>query len=492
VPLSEEAFELWRRRAGFLLAPIVFLLLWAAPLALEPRAHRLAAILGAVVVLWITEALPMAMTAFLGVAAAVLFGVAPAADAFAPFADPIMFLFVGSFMLARAIFFHGLDRRFALALLSLPGVGARPARVLGAFALATCSLSMWISNTATVAMMLPIGLSLLHVLESERPAPAYASALLFSTSLAASFGGLATPVGTAPNLIGIGFVRRETGVDVPFFNWMTIGMPASLVLLALMVAWFGARSARLRTTDALAERLQAQRREQGPWTRGQLNTALAFGMTVALWVLPGVVALGWGADHPLYRTLQRAVPESVAALLGATLLFVLPIDVRQLRFTLPWEEAVQIDWWIVFLYGGGIALGTLAFQTGLAEALGRGLTGLLGVRTPFGLLCFSTALSAILSETTSNTASANMVVPVVIALARAAEVDAVLPAIGATMGASLGFMLPVSTPCNALVYASGRIPLPTMIRHGLLLDLAGVVVVVALVALIGPLVLGAR
>jgi sodium-dependent dicarboxylate transporter 2/3/5 len=490
VPASEEAFELWRRRAGVVLAPLVFLLLWAAPLALEPPAHRLAAVLGTVIVLWITEVIPMAMTAFLGVAAAVLLGVAPAADAFAPFADPIMFLFVGSFMLARAIFFHGLDRRFALSLLTLPGIGARPARVLGAFALATCVLSMWISNTASVAMMLPIGLSLLHALEAEGRAPVYASALLLSASLAAAFGGLATPVGTPPNLIGIGFLRREAGVDVPFFTWMTIGMPASFALLAVMVGWFATRSARLQPSQALAARLHAERQQLGPWTRGQLNTTIAFGVTVVLWVLPGVVALGWGNDHPLYRTLQRTVPESVAALLGATLLFVLPTDVRALRFTLPWEEAVQIDWWIVFLYGGGIALGTLAFQTGLAEAVGRGLTTLLGVRSGFGLLCVSTALAALLSETTSNTASANMVVPVVIALARAAEVDAVLPAVGATMGASLGFMLPVSTPCNALVYASGRIRLPTMIRYGLLLDVVGVAVVVALVGAIGPFVLG--
>ncbi len=489
MPLTEAGFELWRRRAGFLLAPLLFALLWAAPLALEPRAHRLAAVLGAVVVLWITEAIPMAMTAFLGVAAAVLLGVAPAAVAFAPFADPIMFLFVGSFMLARAIFFHGLDRRFALALLTLPGVHARPARVLAAFALATCVLSMWISNTATVAMMLPIGLSVLHVLEAERPAPAYASALLLSTSLAAAFGGIATPVGTAPNLIGIGFVRRELGVEVPFFSWMTIGMPAGLVLLAVMVAWLGRGAARLPATEALAVQLRAQRRAQGPWTRGQANTALAFGITVALWVLPGVVALGWGAGHPLYRALQGAVPESVAALLGATLLFILPVDARQLRFTLPWEEAVQIDWWIIFLYGGGIALGTLAFQTGLAEAIGRGLSGLLGVQSGLGLLAFSTALAAVLSETTSNTASANMLVPVVIALAQSAGLDGVLPAVGATMGASLGFMLPVSTPCNALVYASGRIPLTAMIRYGLLLDLIGVVVVVALVSLLGPSVL---
>jgi sodium-dependent dicarboxylate transporter 2/3/5 len=178
------------------------------------------------------------------------------------------------------------------------------------------------------------------------------------------------------------------------------------------------------------------------------------------------------------------------ALLGATLLFVLPTDFSRHEFTLPWREAVKIDWWIVFLYGGGIALGTLAFKTGLAAAAGRGLTDLLGVHSAFGLLAFSTALAAVLSETTSNTASANMVVPVVIAFARSAGIDPVVPAVGATMGASLGFMLPVSTPCNAIVYGSGRVPLTTMMRYGIALDVAGIIVVVAVLGLLGPHVLG--
>jgi sodium-dependent dicarboxylate transporter 2/3/5 len=155
-------------------------------------------------------------------------------------------------------------------------------------------------------------------------------------------------------------------------------------------------------------------------------------------VIPGVLALAWGADDPSYRWLQSTLPEPVVALLGAGLLFVLPTDARRLEFTLPWREAVKIDWWIVFLYGGGIALGTLAFKTGLAEALGRGLTTFLGVRTSFGLIATSTLLATVLSETTSNTASANMVVPVVIAFARSAGIDPTLPVVAATMGASLG------------------------------------------------------
>ncbi len=207
-------------------------------------------------------------------------------------------------------------------------------------------------------------------------------------------------------------------------------------------------------------------------------------MTVALWVIPGVVALAAGEASPVYRALTQRLPEGVAALLGALLLFVLPGDDGP---AITWKEAVQIDWGVVLLYGGGFALGVLSFQTGLAEALGRGLTGLLPIEGSFGLLAASVIAAVVLSETTSNTASANMVVPVVIAIARAAGLDPFEPALGATMAASLGFMLPVSTPCNAIVYGSGLIPLGRMIRYGLVLDLAGIVVIVGLVRVLGPL-----
>lgn len=477
-----------RRAVGLVLAPCVFAALWLAPLALPTAAHRLAAILAAVVVLWISEAIPMAVTAFLGVALSVVLGVAPATEAFAPFADPLIFVFIGTFMLARAIFVHRLDRRFALAILTLPGVGARPGRALAAFALAGCLMSMWISNTATVAMLYPIALAVLRALEARGPQPTWATALLLAASFSASLGGLATPVGTPPNLIGLGFVRRELAVDVPFFSWMLLGVPASLLLLAVAVLALR-REAGGGDAPTLDASLAAARRAVGPWTRGQANTLFAFAATVLLWVLPGLVALAAGREHPGYEALQRAVPEGVAALLGATLLFVLPTDLRRLEFTLSWSDAVRIEWWIVFLYGGGIALGTLAFRTGLAEAVGRGLATALGVESGWGLLLLATALATVLSETTSNTASANMVVPVVIAVARAAGADPVLPAVGATLGASLGFMLPVSTPCNAIVYGSGRVPLAAMMRRGLVLDVAGIGVIVIVVGLLGPLAL---
>jgi len=492
---APSSFDLWRQRSGFVLAPLAAAVVWLAAASLPAPAHRMAAILAAVVVLWITEAIPMAVTAFLGVALAVVCGVAPAATAFAPFGDPLMFVFIGTFMLAQAILFHRLDRRFACAILGLGVVGDHPGRLLAAYAGVACLISMWISNTATTAMMFPIGLALLATLERHGAGvtPAYGAALLLSNAFAASIGGLATPVGTPPNLIGIGFIRRELDAALPFFAWMALGLPVTAMLIAWAVGnLLAGAGPRHLAPGAAAELLRAERAALGPWTRGQVNTVVAFGTTVVLWVLPGVLALVLGEDHATYRRVAALLPESVVALLGAGLLFVLPADPRRNVFTLPWDEAVKIDWWIVFLYGGGIALGTLAFQTGLAEAMGRGLTALFGVESPFGFLCLATALATLLSETTSNTASANMIVPTVLAFARSAGVDPLLPAVGATMGASLGFMLPVSTPCNAIVYGSGRIPLRTMLGRGLALDLVGVATIVVVVWLLGPIVLVTR
>jgi sodium-dependent dicarboxylate transporter 2/3/5 len=480
-----------RRIVGSFLAPAVFLALLLLPLpALSPEAHRLAAVMGAVVVLWVTEALPLPVTALLGASACVVLAVAPAREVFAPFADPLMFLFIGAFILARGIFLHGLDRRVAYAVLSLPWVGARPGRILLAFGAATALISAWISNTATTAMMFGIGLSILAALQSRTSAgaidPRYPTALMLMTAFAASIGGLATPVGTPPNLIGIGFIRSQLGVEVPFFRWMLIGVPIVAALFAFLAVYLNAVGpSGVRELPAGAELIRQERERLGPWSRGQRSVALAFGVTVALWVAPGVAALVAGEASPLYLGLTRRMPEGVAAVVGATLLFVLPGEDGR---AITWREASRIDWGVVLLYGGGFALGVLSFRTGLAEAIGRGLTTLLPVEGGFGLLAASVVLAAILSETTSNTASANMVVPVVIAIARAADLDPLEPALGATFGSSLGFMLPVSTPCNAIVYGSGYIPLGRMIRWGLALDLAGIVVVIAVVGALSHLV----
>jgi sodium-dependent dicarboxylate transporter 2/3/5 len=287
-------------------------------------------------------------------------------------------------------------------------------------------------------------------------------------------------------VIGIGFIRSQVGVEIPFFSWMLVGVPAVVILFTFLYLYLNlVAPAGVRELPSGAELIRRERERLGPWTRGQRSVAIAFALTVILWILPGVVAIVAGEKSTAYQTLTRSVPEGVAALLGAMLLFILPGNQGR---AITWPDAMQIDWGVVLLYGGGFALGVLSFQTGLAEAMGRGLTGLLPIEGSLGLLVASVVVAVILSETTSNTAAANMVVPVVISVARAAGLDPFEPALGATMAASLGFMLPVSTPCNAIVYGSGLIPLGQMIRHGLALDLAGIVVIVTLVRALSPLI----
>jgi len=271
-----------------------------------------------------------------------------------------------------------------------------------------------------------------------------------------------------------------------------IGVPIVVVLYLWLAAYLNYLcSAETDEIPGAAEMIARERARMGAWTTSQVSTLIAFGLTVALWVIPGLIALAWGETSVPYKRATEIMPEGVAALLGALLLFLLPGRLggnggRGRAMT--WDEAVKIDWGVVLLYGGGFALGVLSFKTGLARAVGEGLTGMLPVQgSEFGMLVAATTIAMLVSETTSNTASANMVVPVVIALSKAADVDPLMPALGATFGASLGFMLPVSTPCNAIVYGSGYIPIGRMMRYGFLLDVVGVVVVIGMVRLLVPL-----
>jgi solute carrier family 13 (sodium-dependent dicarboxylate transporter), member 2/3/5 len=492
---AEERFNRRRRTAGLFLAPAVLLLLPFVPMpGLSDSGHRLAAVMAAVVVLWVSEALPMAVTALLGPALAVVFQVAPARRALASFADPIIFLFIGSFVLAEAMFVHGLDRRIAFSALSSRLVGSSAVRMLVAYGAVATLISMWISNTATTAMLFPIGLSIVgHVGLRGTASPdalrRFAISMMLVTSFAASVGGMATPVGTPPNLIGMGFIARLGGQPVSFLAWTRLGVPLVAVLTTLLLGWFAWWGARgLHIGEEGLALVRAERAGLGPWTRGQRNVVVAFAVTVFLWIAPGLAAMVGQDDSWAMRMFERSVPESIAALLGTVLLFVLPIHWRKRQFTLTWDQAVGIDWGIILLYGGGLALGDLAFETGLAGWLGHGLTSILPVHTELALTIAFTAAAILLSEATSNAASANMIVPVAIAVAQASGVSPLRPALAATLGASMGFMMPISTAPNAIVYSSGYVPIGAMMRHGLLLDLASFIVIVALVTLLGPLV----
>ena len=491
---AEDAFNRRRHTVGLFLAPAVFVLLWALPLGLPTPAHRMAAVLGLVVVLWLTEALPLAATALLGPALAIVLGVAPARQALAPFADPIIFLFIGGFVLAQAMFVHGVDRRIAYTALSMPAVRTSALRILVVYGAVCTGLSMWISNTATTAMMFPIGLSIIAHLSRTSAAPpahvrSFAMALMLTTAFGASIGGMGTPVGTPPNLIGIGMLGKVAGIHVSFFQWMAIGVPVVALMFAALVLQFYVTSVRgLSIAEGSTELVRHELARLGSLKPGERNVLIAFATTVLLWIAPGIFAIV-GADRSAFaQGYAAAVPESVAAIFGALLLFVLPVDWPARRFTLTWDEAARIDWGIVLLYGGGLALGELAFATGLATAMGEAVTSWLPSQTTVALTLVFTAAAILLSESASNTASANMIIPIAIAVSQAAGVRALEPVLGATLGASMGFMMPISTAPNAIVYSSGYIPISQMMRHGLLLDVIGFIVIVSLVLTLAPLI----
>lgn len=453
--------------------------------ALTPEAWRLAAIVAVVVVLWCTEALPLAVTALLGAAACVLLGVAPAKEVFQPFADPLIFLFIGSFLLAEAIRLHRLDRRLAYAVLAVPWVGEKPDRMLAAVAVVSVAISAFISNTVTAAMMVAIVSGILAAIDEaaaktgRRPDPGFATGLLLCVAFAASIGGLATPIGTPTNLIGLRFIADELGVAISFVGWCAIGLPIVAVMTTLTVLVLGRLfPAGVVRLEGVSAYVAAERAQLGPWTTGQWSTALAFATTVAMWMVPGFLLAALGPDHEVCVWLKDRLPESVAAIIGAALLFILPGDAG--RRALAWKDA-RIDWDVVLLYGGGIALGELCFSQGLARAAGTAITGWIPAGAWAGtLLVVAAAILAVFtSEFTSNVASATMVVPVVIALGQAVGGNALVAALAATFAASLGFMMPVSSPCNAIVYGTGRIPLRAMMAGGVILDLVGLAVIAA-------------
>lgn len=496
---AEEKFERWRNTIGLFLGPAAFLAIWFAPLpGLNPEAHRLSAVLGLVLIYWMTEAVPIPVTALLGAVLTVLFQVAKAKDVLAPFADPIVFLFIGSFIIANAMTRHGLDRRFAVSILSLRFVGRSPGRLVLAFGGVTAFLSMWISNTASTAMMLPIGIGMLkavgEVMEKEsgkRPDLTrwrLSTGLMLMVAYSASVGGIGTPVGSPPNLIAIGMLDELAGERITFFRWMSIAVPMMIAMYAILyLLMMRINRPEVRELAGIEAYISERRKDLGRWSAGQRNSLIAFLVAVTLWILPGFLAVAFGVHSKAFEGYSARLHEGTVAILAASILFFLPVNWKKREFTLDWDRAVRIDWGTILLFGGGLALGGLMFKTGLAEVIGKSLMAYTGADTLWGITAAAIGLGIVVSETTSNTASASMVIPVMIALANAAGVSPIPPALGACFGASYGFMLPVSTPPNAIAYSSGMVPITRMVKTGIVFDICGFFLILGGLRLLCPL-----
>jgi solute carrier family 13 (sodium-dependent dicarboxylate transporter), member 2/3/5 len=487
---AEERFERARRTVGLLLAPVVALVFLALPLDMEPQQQTLAGVLLGVIVLWISEAVPIPVGGLLGVAAIVLLGVAPVDDVLGPFGSSTVFTFIGAFILAQAMLTHGLARRFAFRILSLPGVGRTTTRVIIAFGAITCLLSAFVSNTATVAMLLPTAIGILAVIASlmrqrgivregfDPTRLRVGVALMLMLAYGASVGGLLTPVGSPPNLIGRGLIEEATGERISFAQWTAAALPVcALMFVALAVILLLLNKPEIKHIEGVEEYVAAERAKLGRLSVAERNTLIAFSITVTLWILPGIVALITGTDSAVYETVSDRLDEGVVAVLGASLLFLLPTNWGKREFTLTWKEAARIDWGTILLFGTGIIFGALLSSTGLAETIGTASADALGLAGIVPITIFAVVLAILVSETTSNTASAAVVVPIIIPIAQAAGVDPFVPALAATFAASFGFMLPVSTPQNAIVYGSGVVPITKMIRSGASFDVLGAILI---------------
>ncbi len=497
---KEGGVEKWRKAVGLFLAPALALAVYLMDLpSLSPKAHILAAVLSWTVVWWVCEPIPLAMTALFGSVLCVVFGVADAKTVFAPYADPIIYLFLGSFMLAEAMAIHGLDKRFAYGIMSIRSVGDSSSRILFTFGFICAFLSMWISNTAATAMMFPIALGIVCALadicfkntgkQMDPRKMRFGTGMMLMTAYAASAGGIATPVGTPPNLIGIAMIERFCGVRIAFFHWMSFALPLLLLLFILLcLLIYLLHKPEVASIEGGRAFVAEQRAKLGKWTRGQKNALICFLVTVTLWLIPGFLAVLYGNTSSIAVSYSKMMPEGVAALIGASLLFLLPVDWKSRTFTLSWRQATQIDWGTLLLFGGGITLGSLMFETKLAEVVGTNLLRITGATSMWGITFSAIFIAIFVSETSSNTASANMVIPVMIALAQAAGVNPVPPAIGATLGASWGFMMPVSTPPNAIVYGSGLVPITAMLRAGIFFDILGGVMIWGCLYFLLPLV----
>ena len=471
------------RILGLILGPIVAAALLAIgpPEGLAGPAWTTVALLALMIVWWVTEAIPISATALLPLLVLPLAGVTTPAEAAAPYADPILFLFIAGFMIAVAIERWNLHARIALHIAA--SAGGQPAALIGGFILAAGLLSMWISNTATALMLTPIAVGVADAMARQgRPDPALGAGLVLGVAYAASIGGMGTPVGSPTNLIAMAFLN-ERGIALSFGQWMTLGVPVVIILLP--TAWF------LLTREV--KRVPAEEAQHG---RTVLRTALAaLGPMSRAEVRVGavflLVALGW-----MLREVLNGVPglerlsDMGVAVAGALALFLLPSGAGAERpRLLDWSAAERIPWGIVILFGGGLSVAGAMESTGLSDWLASALGGL----RAFDVLLIVAALilvTLVATEAMSNVATLTAMLPVVAAFAAALGVNPLLLVFPVSIAASLGFMLPIATGPNAIAYATGRAPLRRMLRQGMLLNLAGVLAILLVNATLAGSVLG--
>jgi sodium-dependent dicarboxylate transporter 2/3/5 len=507
------------QRVGLIAGPIAFvaLLLLPFPASVPVAAHRTAAVALLMAVWWMSEALPLAATALLPLALFPALGILTPAASAQPYANSVIFLFLGGFVLALGMERWGLHRRIALAVVALVGTG--PRRLIGGFMVATAFLSMWISNTATAAMMLPIGLALAALMRHAPGTPTgageaarsgaevssavadpdvgdlpdddaphaafpFGTALMLGIAYAATIGGVATLIGTPPNAVFAASAQEILGRSVGFAEWMLVGVPVTLIMLPIAWALLVFVLHPPGTLPAGADRLlKDERRSLGPMSRGEKLVLVVFCLTALGWLMRSPKQIG--ALHvPGLTALWPGIDDSTIAIVAALLLFILPADWRRGVFVMNWRTARGLPWGVLLLFGGGLSLAHAFEKSGLTLSIAHLVSGLAGMPGWVLLLVIVTTF-VLLSELASNTAIAALAMPVLAAAATGTGQDPLLFMAAGALAASAAYMMPVATPPNAIVFGSGYIGMGQMIRAGIWLNIISIV----LLLLVGRLII---
>lgn len=458
-----------RQKVGLILGPTLFVLFWVTgpPENLGSEAWMTAGIALWMAAWWMTEAVPIPIASLLPLFLFPVFGIASINDASSPYANPLIYLFMGGFVLALGLERCGLHKRIALSVLNK--VGTKPSAIIGGFMLASAALSMWVTNTATCMMMLPIAISVVRLAEGkigEEKLTDFAPALMLGIAYASTIGGYGTLIGTVPNALFAGFMLETYGVEIGFLEWMAVGMP--IVLIGLPITfWILTRVVfKLGThqIEGMRELIDAGLAGLGRPSRDEKAVSLIFGMVVVLWI-----------TRPLFADAIPGLSDTGIAILGAVLLFVVPGESKDggwdYRFLMDWNMAKTIPWGILVLFGGGLSLASAIDNTGLAVWIGGMISGV-SVFHVFWVMLAVVLLVVFLTELTSNTATTAAFLPVMASLSLGIGENPLLLAIPVTLAASAAFMLPVATPPNAIVFGSGYVSISQMSKAGMWLNVA--------------------
>ncbi|MFT6267894.1 MAG: sodium-dependent dicarboxylate transporter 2/3/5 [Alphaproteobacteria bacterium] len=472
---------------GLLLGPLLFGTMMVAggnQTLMEPAAWRVAAVGLWMASWWATEAVPVPATAFLPIVVFPFLGVMPLAEVTASYANPIIYLFLGAFILALAVERWHLHKRIALAILSYTGTDGR--YLIGGFMLVAAFLSMWMTNTSTTMMLMPIALSVAKVIADNNPnlkahqTRDFQAAMLLGLAYAATIGGLSTLVGTPPNALLAAFLNDNYDIQITFASWMLVGVPIMVIMLPL--AWYSLTRWSFKVdvpaNQAVHDHLEKLRNELGPMSKAEKRVAIIFALVVLCWI----------ARRPISDLLDISfLSDTGIVMTAALILFLMPSGDKQQPQLMVWLDANRLPWGVLILFGGGLSLAAAVSGSGLATWLGSSLTPLGGLGI-FVLVVAATGLVIFLTELTSNVATAATFLPVVAAVALELGVSPLLLCIPITLAASCAFMLPVATPPNAIVFASGVLSIPQMVRAGIILNIIGMMLLTVVAVWLAPLV----